>query len=219
MFILDASTGVEQKPYAPVNWSGASHGGNKYPPIVGGNGVLYTHIGYNAGGNGAAGGWIAGWKFGTPYISKIWNDAGAGDEPPAFTSGGSLIYWGEGVNHQAWGTVDTSQATGKNFYTWQDPRSVNAAKTKYFFNPNAPDLWLGARFGNSKNGVYSYYDGITNQSPIPYNGRLYLVNANILYALSPNGAGKQLPLVTAPATIHPANISTTRQQDSNPARK
>jgi outer membrane protein assembly factor BamB len=91
------TTAIETQPYAPFNWAGASHGGNKYPPIVSAQNILYTHVGYDVGSNlnGGTGGWIAGWKFGTQYIQKIWNDGGAGDDPPAFTSGGNMIYWGE----------------------------------------------------------------------------------------------------------------------------
>jgi hypothetical protein len=204
LFVLEASNGVEQLPYPPMNWAGASHGGNKYPPVVGADGVLYTHIGYLPAGNSYASGYISGWKFGTNYISKIWNGTGAADEPPAFTSGGNLIYWGEGVNSHAWGTVDITRAVGSNSYSWQDPRSVPGAGSKYFFNPSAPNLWLASIFGSSVNGIYSYYDGVTNQSPIPYNGRLYLVNANVLFALSPGGKGRRLADVSAPAAPAPA---------------
>ncbi|MEZ5316643.1 MAG: PQQ-binding-like beta-propeller repeat protein [Vicinamibacterales bacterium] len=210
LIALRATDGTEVTPYAPVNWAGASHGGQKHPPIVGGDGVLYTEIGYNHGGNGGCTGWIAGWAFGTARVSRIWDDAGACDEPPAFTSGGNLVYWGEGVNHQAWGTVDVARPPGRNAWTWQDPRAVPGARTKYFFNPNAPDLWLASRFGDATNGVYSYYDGVTNQSPVPYRGRLYLVNANVLYAMSPEGRSRQLPAATAPATRAAAAISLTR---------
>lgn len=207
LFILEASNGAEKLPYAPINWAGASHGGNKYPPIVGADGVLYTHIGYLPGGNSYASGYISGWKFGTNYISKIWDGTGAADEPPAFTTGGNLIYWGEGVNSHAWGTVDITKAVGSNSYSWQDPRSVSGASAKYFFNPSAPDLWLASRFGNSVNGIYSYYDGVTNQSPIPYNGRLYLVNANVLFALSPEGKGQHLADVSAPSAPAPTQLA------------
>ena len=209
LFILNASNGVEKTPYAPINWAGASHGGNKYPPIVGSDNVIYTHIGQDsfATSNGGCSGWISGWKFGTKYISKIWDDDGACDEPPAFTSGGTLIYWGEAVNHQAWGTIDIAKSVGTNYYTWQDPRQLTGARSKYYFNPNADNLWLGAIFGSPKNGVYSFYDGVTNQSPIPYNGKLYLVVANVLVSLSPSGTATQGTTIAAPSSVNSANIS------------
>lgn len=203
LFVFDAATGAERtSPYAPVNWAGVSHGGNKAPPVVGSDGVLYTYIGFNnAGSNSTTGtqGWIAGWQFGTSITSRIYNPAsGAGDEPVAFTSGGRLIYWGEGVNADAYGSVDITRPVGSNSYRW-DPRSVPG---KYTSND------LGGRFGGS-NGVYTYFDGVLSMSPIPYNGRLYLINGNSLIAMSVAGGNRNLGTSAAPGTISDPAIALT----------
>lgn len=57
-------------------------------------------------------------------------------------------------------------------------------------------LNLAGKFGGN-NGVYLYFDGITNQTPVPYNNKLYLINGNVLFALSAAGGVKQLPTATA----------------------
>jgi len=206
LFILNASTGTEYTPYAPVNWAGVTHNGNKYPPIVSGDGQLYSFIGYKSGGNNGANGWIAEWEIGSSTIKKIYNNnSGAADEPVSFTSAGNLIYWGEGVNADIWGTVDITKPVGSNFYSWQDLRSMPGAGDKY------TSLDLTGKFGGS-NGVYGYFDGLTNLSPIPYKNKLFIINGNVLFALSKTGGGQKLSTVQAPGTVVNANLSTTQDQ-------
>ncbi|MGZ9234431.1 MAG: outer membrane protein assembly factor BamB family protein, partial [Anaerolineales bacterium] len=166
LFILDRNTGKEYTPYAPVNWAGVTHNGNKHPPIVAGDGELYSFIGYDAGGNNGANGWISQWKIRSSNVHRIYDSrSGAADEPVTFTSGGNLIYWGEGVNANAWGTLDLTNPAGSNYYSWQELRSMPGAGVKY----TALDL-TGKFEGN--NGVYGYFDGLNNLSPIPYNNKL-----------------------------------------------
>ena len=58
---------------------------------------LYSFIGYNAGGNNGANGWIAQWKIGSSSVGKIYNNnSGAADEPVTFTSGGNFNILGGG---------------------------------------------------------------------------------------------------------------------------
>jgi hypothetical protein len=54
-------------------------------------------------------------------------------------------------------------------------------------------------------------DGFNNFSPIPYNGRLYVINGNTLYALSPTGsASGPLSEVMPPSTSSPASLLTSK---------
>ena len=211
VFILDRNTGIEQTPYPPFNYSSGDGGsqGYKHPPIVGGDGVLYTVIGYIAGGNGGAIEDIAGWKFGTPYISRIIDEIasgtdGASDEPRTITAGGNLIYYGEGVNHQAFGAIEISKPLGSNVYWKFDPKQYPGVGVKY------TSLDLAGKFGGN-NGVYSYFDGILNQSPVPYNGMIYFINANVLFAMNSSGtATAPLPTAQAPSSQALSAITTTQ---------
>ena len=99
-FVLNKYTGDEYttdfdndgKPeYAPVLWQG-THSGNRYPPVVGVDNVLYQSSNYMSD-PWIAGGQISGWKIGTPYISVVSSDWNAVDEPLAYSAGGNLIYW------------------------------------------------------------------------------------------------------------------------------
>ncbi|HBC72922.1 MAG: hypothetical protein UX91_C0011G0011 [Candidatus Amesbacteria bacterium GW2011_GWB1_47_19] len=209
VFILDRNTGAEQTPYAPFNVAGLDGDGQGYkqPPVVGGDGILYQRIGYGAGGNGGCGGWIAGWKFGTPYISQIASENSACDEPAAFTSGGNLIYYGEGsFNHEGFGTINTASIQSNDIKWTGSVSYQTGATTKY------SSLTLSGKFG-SPAGAYGYMDGFNNYSPIPYNGRLYVINGNVLYALSTSGTATT-PLTTAQipsAQVSPSLNTTTSQ--------
>ncbi len=137
-FILDSSTGTETSWYAPFNPSSTDGNGQgyKHPPVVGGDGVLYTFIGYIAGGNGGAVQDVIGWKFGTPYISRVIDEMASGtdgesDEPRTMTSGGNLIYYGEGsFNHEVFGAIDVSKPLGSNSY-WKFNPVYSGSGIKY----------------------------------------------------------------------------------------
>lgn len=213
LFVLDAATGVEKNtPYAPVNWSGVTRGGNKYPPLIGSDNRIYTHIGFNnAGSNSTTGiqGWIAGWNFGTTQIFKIYNPmSGAGDEPEAHTSGGNLIYYGESFNADSSGSMNITQPIGTNTLHWTP--EVPGIK-KFYSN----DYQYNAIFGGS-NGVLGILDGMLNQSPIPYNGKLYIIYFNTLIALSsttasPRDAGDVGAISNPPS--QPISLTTTDLQN------
>lgn len=204
-FVFDAANGSEKtNPYAPINWAGVTRGGNKYPPAVGADGLIYTYTGYENGGPNTTtgtGGWIMGWRFGTTNLSQIWDGASAGDEPVAFTTGGSLVYWGEGVNHEWFGTADVSKGVCSVGCTW-DPLGPlwNIA--------NYTSLNLGGKFGGNT-GVYSYFDGVTNFSPVPYNGKLYLIVGNALEAMSVTGGSRNAGRSGIPTVTQKQSVSQT----------
>jgi hypothetical protein len=201
LFVLAAETGEEFSfdggLYAPANWAGATHGGNKYPPVIGFDNVLYTFRSLRAGGNMGAVGFLSGWKFGTTKVSQISDDLGAADEPMSYTAGGRLLYWSEGFNsglHQApYGSVDISAPAGGNATAYYN---ISPPTAKY------TAINLAGTFG--KNGIYSYFNGLTCLSQIPFNNRLYLITANTLVALSVRGGARQGPLARKPqATLPP----------------
>ena len=124
VFVLDSATGEEitfdsngdgNPEYAPFTWSGVTHAGTRYPPLINGvDGVYYQDTAYYSGGWISRGGPV-GWKLGTQYISRIDGrvDGHASDEPMAYSSGGRLIYWAlccdreagsYGCNHTFWST-------------------------------------------------------------------------------------------------------------------
>jgi outer membrane protein assembly factor BamB len=190
LFILDAGNGSEFTPYAPVTWVSTTHGGDKRPPIIGGDGVMYTHMGYKNGDPGispnmGASGGVSGWKFGTQYISRLYDfERGYADEEVKFTAGGNLIYWVEGFN-MPYGAFEINK-----------PFGTNAS-------------WTYAPCG----GCLGYTGGGGDSAFVPYKGKLYMLDGNVLVALSATGGLKGLtavgpasPAVGSSSTIPPDTL-------------
>ncbi len=193
-FVLDRATGQEvtynfdgdNKPdYAPILWQG-SQSGNRYPPIVGGDDILYQTNDFmyapwiNGGG-------LSGWRIGTPYISTpaaFWH---AVDEPLAYSAGGNLVYW---VYHDdvAAGGFDTS-VPNRKFWdaAGQDGPGLDATREWVYWDydlsrklPDYDQAMGGYAFGG-QNGVYQRNG---DQNPmVPYNGMVYVIRGNAVLAL------------------------------------
>jgi outer membrane protein assembly factor BamB len=210
LFVLDAATGVEHPVFAPVSWVSATHGGSKQPPVIGGDGVIYTHIGYKNGDpgllpNGGASGGIAGWKFGTPYISQLYDFVrGYADEPVVFTAGGNLIYWGEGFN-MGYGAFEINQPYGSNA-SWE--YSSCGGIWGCLGIPGYDDMYRPCEVYGSCNGVYSGW----SSSFTPYKNRVYLQERNALIAFSPSGGANRLPTIGASAQTVPESSALSANE-------
>jgi outer membrane protein assembly factor BamB len=208
-FVLNRANGAEltmdtdqdgKKEYAPILWFDTKSGGNRQPPLVGIDNVLYQTNNYMSD-PFIAGGHISGWKLGTPYISQITNDWGAVDEPHAYSAGGKLIYWSLCCDRQA-GVIDISI-----------PRGAPNPYNHFFINYNLEQLMPGYNEmtvgGNGlyggRNGSYGWHGD--RSAPIPYNGRVYLIMGNALLAFAP---GNQPPVQKLPR----ANIVSSSSQPS-----
>ncbi len=232
VFILDRNTGLEytfdsdgdgRLEYAPFTWASVTHAGSKYPPVVNGaDGVYYQATAYYSGG------WISrsgpvGWKFGTPYISRVHTGNGPGatnahasDEPMAYASGGRMIYWGLCCDREAGGydvTIPLGQPN-RDWYYFGYSLASNALAPGYqqMYNAGNPtaynhkDGWqiYSGRY-QSVNGVYGKH-GNTQSPPIPYQGKLFMLRGNALLAFSPTGTNPQTPLPLA--TVVPVQTTT-----------
>lgn len=195
--VLNQSNGLEKtfdadadgRPdYAPILWGGSTHSGNKYPPVIGTDGVLYQFNNYISD-PWIARGHLMGWKFGTRYLSVVkelpW--AAPSDEMHSFAAGGDLVYF------QHWesegGAIDVTAPLGSGnrqweYYTYNLDSLAPGHSVKY------PD---GVVYGN-QNGVY----GGPQNPPIPYQGMVYYHINNCLLAFGPGG-GASSPLPTAQA--------------------
>ncbi len=193
LFVLDAATGEEHPVYAPVTWVATTHGGSKQPPVIGSDGVIYTHMGYKNGDpgsepNAGASGGIAGWKFGTETISQVYDFVrGYADEPVSFTAGGNLIYWVEGFN-MGYGAFGIDKPNGSND-AWE--YSSCGGIWGCLGIPGYDERYDPCDLFGSCNGVYSAGTGIF----VPYKGRVYLLERNALIAFGPNGGANRLPTI------------------------
>jgi outer membrane protein assembly factor BamB len=216
-FVLKRSDGSEytfdsngnQKPeYAPFSWAGVTHSGNRYPPVVGRDNVLYQTTLYRSdpyiGGVG-----IVGWKFGTPFMSIITSFWEAADEPEVWSAGGNLIYMNLCCDRQtivydisrpntSFPTVDRSR--DYDYYAWDLEDRIPGYNTQYWQDNGI------ALFGNV-NGVYGDH-GVQNPA-IPYQGKVFMHRGNSVIAWGNySGTPTQYPSIpVSPASSLSSSIT------------
>jgi outer membrane protein assembly factor BamB len=233
VFVLDGATGQEftfdsnsdgKTEYAPFTWSGVTHSGSKYPPVVNGiDGVYYQGTAYYSWGWMSRGGPV-GWKLGTQYISRIDNYIGhATDEPMAYSSGGRLIYWALCCDREA-GAMDVSIPYGQpdrawSYYGYNLANNVLAPGYQQMYDSgvagayNVGDGWqVFSGKNQSKNGIYGKH-GTTQSPPIPYQGKIYLLKGNALLAFSPTGTNPKTPLALATIVSTQSTMSPLTQAE------
>jgi hypothetical protein len=200
VFVLDRHTGQEvtydfdrdgRLEYAPFLWFG-THSGNRYPPVVGGDGVIYLSNDLQS--NPAIPrGHISGWKMDSPFISLPAPDSNAVDEPQGYTAGGNLIYWNRCCDRVG-AAFDISQpGTSWFYYQYDLDERLPGFNSRYV---DATTVF-GA-FGGP-NGVYGYH--ADTNPPIPYQGKVYMHLSNAVMAFGPQaGSTQALPMAnTDPA--------------------
>lgn len=218
-FVLSRATGKEyttdfdqdgKSEYAPFLWYG-TQSGNRYPPVVGSDGVIYQANNYLSDPT-IAWGQITGWQIGTPYISiPILNSYRAVDEPMAFSAGGDRIYWNQCCDRQS-GSVDisvprTSTKPGREltYYNYNLSTLIPGYNSLYY-----PDGEIYGAFGGS-DGVYGQHGDVN--APIPYQGKLYMIRSNAVVAFAPSKTTPvHLPLGKAAVITDPTiPVQTTDQ--------
>jgi outer membrane protein assembly factor BamB len=216
-FVLNRFTGEELtfdsdndgKPeYAPFAWFG-THSGNRYPPVIGGDGVLYQSNNYMSD-EWIPGGQGVGWKFGTQFISLISGGWNAVDEPMAFSAGGNLVYWTNTVDREAGAYDITIPKDGSErewlYWSYDLANRIPGYDIKYYLPPNSNRDY--SRVYGNVNGIYGTH-GVQNPI-IPYRGKAYTQRGNSVIALGITTADPiKLPLVeTVDVQPPPPRIST-----------
>ena len=225
--VLDRLTGREvtfdfdedgRPEYAPVLWHG-THSGNRYPPVVGADGILYQSNTYMSD-EWIPGGHVSGWAFGSASISTPSARWIAMDEPLAYSAGGNLIYWSQ-CNDRSAGSFDIGVPNTRFFPSPADYYrewmyySYNLASKVPGYNAlyqavSSSDYTLNNLFQGpnaSSNGVYGQH-GYQNP-PIPYAGRVYLHRSNAVIAFGDyHGTPVQSPMAKT-MTSPEADLSVT----------
>jgi outer membrane protein assembly factor BamB len=183
-FVLSRSTGREytfdsdgdgQAEYAPVAWAGSTHSGSKYPPVIGGDGVLYQFNNYKSG-EWIAGGQAMGWKFGTQFMSHVSSIWGPVDELHAFSAGGDLIYWEHWGIEQA-GIFDISQPNE----CWMPCTSSREWKCLEYGEIDTLMPGWDEMYNTSINEVYAQIQN----GPVPYRNKIFWHVGRVVLAWSP----------------------------------
>lgn len=208
-FVLDRESGEEvtydfdhdgRPEYAPFLWFG-THSGNRYPPVVGGDGVIYQSNDFQSD-PFIPWGHITGWKMDTPFISLPAQDLNAVDEPQGYASGGNLIYWNRCCDRVG-SAFDITQASTKpwHYFSYNFDRLLPGYNSRYY-NPDTGNYTaVYAAFGGP-NGVYGFH--ADTNPPIPYDGKVYMHRSNAIIAFGPSGGDPEaLPLARTVAAPPP----------------
>jgi hypothetical protein len=196
-FVLDRQSGQEvtydfdqdgQPEYAPILWFG-THSGNRYPPVVGGDGVLYQSNNYISDPS-IPWGHISGWMLDTPYISLPVPGRNAVDEPQGYAAGGNLIYWNRCCDRVG-AAFDLSQpGTEWTYFSYNLDELLPGYDNRYYSSDTENDVY--SSFGGP-NGVYGFH--ADTNPPIPYQGKVYMHRSNVVIAFAPSSSAPQaLPL-------------------------
>jgi outer membrane protein assembly factor BamB len=189
-----------------VMWG--THSGNRYPPIVGPDGMLYySNIIQKF---DIPQGKVIGWRIGTKYTSQV-GGQGAVDEPQAISGGGSMIY-----RNLCCDRVGDffSYNSNSNAYLW------NYYSPLFSQIPGYDRMWYGSTAGDTvrlrgnygtKNGIYNAHG---DQNPIiPYADRLYVHRSNTIISYGPtNNLGERPLLEIQPGTTSKPEISYAQLQ-------
>ena len=144
---------------------------------------------------------ISGWKFGTPFVSRITSDYGASDEPHIASGGGKYLYWSLCGDRES-GWIDLSKP-------WPPARDrsregpIFPGYHLYQACPGYDEMWFGVGdqdgTGNRLWGYYGSLNGIyhnqtDDQNPfVPYQGSLYIHRSNAVICFGPEGGGRKQP--------------------------
>jgi hypothetical protein len=225
-FVLNRATGKEYttdfdqdgKPeYAPFLWFGTQGAGNRYPPVVGSDGVIYMTNNYMSD-VAIADGHITGWKIGTPYISIV-TGLNAVDEPIAYLASGDLIYWNRCCDRTA-AAFDIKQPVSAdernrewNYYSYNLPELFPGYNEMTYVWPPQYSKPYGGVYGGP-NGTYGWHGDVN--PPVPYKGRIYMHGSNAILAFAPQPRQAPPPTKLPTAQIRdarrPADISLTEAQ-------
>jgi hypothetical protein len=172
-----------------VMWG--THSGNRYPPIVGSDDVLYQSNLFEK--LYIPQGRVMGWLLGTQYMSLL-GGQGAVDEPNAISGGGKVIYRTICCDRVGdWFTISKPTRSGS---VWDYSNTLSELAPDYDMmwwgmDPNDPDR-LEGNYG-TQNGLYHNHGD--QNALIPYEGKLFVHRSNAVLAFGKSQGPGKLPLL------------------------
>lgn len=175
--------------YIPITWWG-TNSGNRYPPIVGPDNILYQSTMYECCSDPK--GRVMGWNPAVPTYLSVLEGFGAVAEPQALSGGGNLIYRNLCCDRR--GDYFSIEQSGPRGIIWsynlQDDLAPGYDEMwkKLPGLPNYNSWYTGGL--DTDNGAYHSHG---DQNPIvPHQGRLFVHRSNAIIAFGPGtGPGKR----------------------------
>ncbi len=179
--------------YIPVVWW-STNSGNRYPPLVGPDGILYQSNLYECCSD--AKGRVMGWNINTPSLLSVTGGFGAVAEPQAISAGGNIIYRNLCCDRVGdWFNL-TNPASSGTVWSYNLSSLAPGYDETWTILPGWPRL-QGWYRGNT-NSINAAYHNHGDQNPIiPYQGRFYVHRSNAVIAFGPGSGPGQLPMLQA----------------------
>ena len=185
------SDGDGHPEYIPATYWGTGSG-NRYPPVVGPDNILYFSNLYQCCSD--AKGRVMGWQMNAPSYLSILEGFGAVAEPQAISVGGDVIYRNLCCDRVGdWFNI-MDPGPRRELWSYDLANEAPSYDQMWTVLPGWPRLH-GYYKGNS-NSVNAAYHNHGDQNPIvPYDGRLYAHRSNAIVAYGPGSGRGQLPLL------------------------
>ncbi len=220
LFVLERRTGQEftfvhnsGPGYAPFLYTGTQNG-QRYPAIVGPDGVLYAYNKYWVDSHPVYRGQVTGWTLGSRYISLVSGaKTNAVDEPLAASGGGQLIYWSLCCDRESGAfriTPGSEQWQYVNYNLGQQAPGYDQMWAAVGDQDGTGNRLWGA-YG-SNNGIYHNHGNAQNPF-VPHLGKVFIHRSNAVIAFALRGNRSRLPLSNmVPQGPEPPSESRHRQQ-------
>ena len=208
------SDGDGFREYIPASYWGTTSG-NRYPPIVGSDNLLYFGSLYRCCSD--AKGRIMGWNPDAPgyvsFLGAVQAPTGgfaAVAEPQAISAGGNVIYRNLCCDRVGdWMSYTTPGASGQ-VWSYNLDDLAPGYDSMWFIDPSAISRHRGWYQGLSGSMNAAYHNHGDQNPIVPYNGKLFVHRSNTVFAFSAGGnASSPLPVLTAnPAPDSGGTLST-----------
>lgn len=196
--------------YLPAGYWGTGSG-NRYPPLVGDDGILYFGNVHECCSDSK--GRVMGWNINQPGYLSVLGGFAALAEPQAISAGGEMIYRNLCCDRVGdWFSYTNNRFRPESAWSYNLLQKAPNYDPMWFVDPRAMARHQGWYTGNI-NSVNAAYHNHGDQNPlIPYQGRLYVHRSNTIIAFGPGaGTNSPRPLLTAQAGPY-AGDSLTQQE-------
>jgi hypothetical protein len=204
--------------YAPVAWWGA-RSGQRFPPVVGGDGLVYqANVYWVQPSAYATRGHVTGWRMGTKYVTTpAQGGTQASDEPIAYSAGGNVVYWNLCCDRTG-GAFDVTSGQAWDYYSYNLDNLADGynIRTTGVFESNAVEVFGDSQSGSGWNGQQAGWNGVygyhgDQNPPIPYQGKVYMHRGNAIIAWSAAGGSRQLAHLPVQTAAAPSVTVTTAE--------
>ncbi|MDT8305499.1 MAG: PQQ-binding-like beta-propeller repeat protein [Anaerolineae bacterium] len=204
------SDGDGHPEYLPAAYWGTGSG-NRYPPLVGPDNILYFGNIYLCCSD--AKGRVMGWQPSTPSLLSVTGGLGALAEPQAISAGGNIIYRNICCDRRAdWFNVLDPRAPAGQLWSYDLSTLAPAYDAQTWITlPGWPRLhgWYQGKSASLNAAYHNHGD----QNPIvPYQGRLYTHRSNTIFAFARAPGPGALPQATMNGGMPGTSLATPTLQ-------